>query len=121
MKQGLAIVEATVDHTPVHLLLDTGASSLILFQETPAPASGSNAALQRASKSIGDFDRKHTQSIDLKLGETNFGHEAAFVVSNPRDAGHDFDGLISPAALGITRVAFDPSLGKLTLTRTRNP
>jgi len=117
MKQGLAVVEATVNHTPVHLLLDTGASSLILFQEIPNPASGSIATLQQASKAIGDFDRKHVQSIDLKLGETNFGHEAAFVVLNPKDAGHDFDGLISPAALGITRVAFDPSQGKLTLTR----
>ena len=117
MKQGLAIVEATVNHTPVHLLLDTGASSLILFQEMANPASGSIATLQRTSKAIGDFDRKHVQSIDLKLGETNFGHEAAFVVLSPKDAGHDFDGLISPAALGITRVAFDPSQGKLTLTR----
>jgi hypothetical protein len=117
MQQGLAIVDATINHTPVHLLLDTGAPSLILFKDMPDPTSGSKAVLQRASKTIGSFDRKHVQSINLKLGETEFGHEAAFVVLSPKDAGHNFDGLISPAALGITRVAVDPSHGKLTLTR----
>jgi hypothetical protein len=114
MQRGLAIVDATINHTQVHLLLDTGSPSIILFQEMPA--SGSKPVLQRA-KTIGNFDRKHVQSIDLKLGETDFGHEAAFVVSSHKDAGHDFDGVISPASLGITRVSLDPTQGKLTLTR----
>lgn len=114
MQRGLAIVDATVNHAQVHLLLDTGAPSVILFQEMPAASS--KPVLQRA-KTIGNFDRKRVQSIDLKLGETEFGHEAAFVVLNRKDAGHDFDGMISPAALGITRIAVDPSQGKLTLTR----
>lgn len=116
MQRGLAIVDATVNHTQVHLLVDTGASSIILFEE--APASGSKSAeAGPSSKTIGDFDRKQVRSIDLKLGETEFGHEAAFVVHNHRDAGHDFDGLMSPAALGITRVAIDPGQGKLAFTR----
>ncbi len=114
MQRGLAIVDATINHTQVHLLLDTGAPSIILFHEMPA--SGSKPVLQRA-KTIGNFDRKHVQSIDLKLGETDFNHQTAFVVPSQKDAGHDFDGVISPAALGIGRVALDLTQGKLTLTR----
>ena len=114
IQRGLAIVDATINHTQVHLLLDTGAPSIILFQEMPA--SGSKPVLQRA-KTIGNFDRKHVQSITLKLGETDFSHETAFVVLTQKDAGHDFDGVISPTALGITRIALDPSQGKLTLSR----
>lgn len=114
IQRGLPIVDATVNHTQVHLLLDTGAPSIILFQDMPA--SGSKPVLQRA-KTIGNFDRKRVQSIDLKLGETDFSHETAFVVLTRKDAGHDFDGVISPAALGIARVSVDLSQGKLTLTR----
>ena len=116
MKEGLAIVDATVNHTQVHLLVDTGASSLILFEEMPV--SGSKAAgAEPSSKTIGDFERRQVRSISLKLGATEFGHEAAFVVHNRRDAGHDFDGLLSPAALGITRVAVDPGRGKMAFSR----
>ncbi len=39
------------------------------------------------------------------------------MVHNLRDAGHDFDGLMSPAALGITRIAIDLHQGTLAFTR----
>jgi hypothetical protein len=116
MKEGLAIVDATVNHAQVHLLMDTGASSLILFEEMPV-SGPKGAGAEPSSKTIGDFERRQVRSINLKLGATEFGHEAAFVVHNHRDAGHDFDGLMSPAALGITRVAVDPGRGKLAFSR----
>jgi len=114
IKEGLGIVDAVINHAPVHLLVDTGASSLILFDEEPV--SGSKAA-KPSSRTIGDFERRQVRSISLKLGGTEFGHEAAYVVHNHRDAGHDFDGLMSPVALGITRVTVDPARGRLAFTR----
>lgn len=120
LKEGLAIVDATVNHAPVHLLLDTGAPSLILFEEMQDPVSDEKGRdAQPSPKNIGDFDRKQARPISLRLGEAEFGHESAFIIHNHRDAGHDFDGLMSPAALGITRVAVD--LARRTVAFTREP
>ena len=113
LKQGLPIVDATINYVAVHLLLDTGAPSLILFQEMSEPASGASVS----SKAIGDFDRKQVRLISFQLGVAEFGRKPAFMVHNRRDAGHNFDGLMSPAALGITRLAFDLGRGTLAFAR----
>jgi predicted aspartyl protease len=117
IEAGLAIVDAVVNHAQVHLLVDTGASSMILFDEMRETAHDSKAESATSSKTIGDFERSHSRSINLTLGKTKFDHEVAFVVQNHRDMGHNFDGLMSPAALGITRVAVDPGRGMLAFTR----
>jgi hypothetical protein len=118
IREGLAIVDAFVNQAQVHLLVDTGASSMILFEEMRDPASEAKAAGTGASpKAIGEFQRNQKRSINVKLGKTKFDHEVAFVVQNHRDAGHNFDGLMSPIALGITRVAVDLSQGTLAFTR----
>jgi hypothetical protein len=104
MKDGLPIVDAELNSGSVHLLLDTGASSLILFGK-PQP--------MKISVTIGDFDRKQVWLRSLKLGEANFGREAAFLV----DRKQNFDGLMSPAALGITKIAIDEERGLLAFTR----
>lgn len=120
LKDGLAFVDAVVNHTTVRLLVDTAASSLVIFEELPDPMSGpKGGGVQPSPKRIGDFDRKRPRQLSLRLGEVEFGHEPVFLVPNYRDAGHDFDGLISPAALGITRVAVD--LTQRTLAFARKP
>jgi predicted aspartyl protease len=115
---GLATLDAELNHTPVHLLLDTGASSLILF-ETRMPRSVSNQsiAVKRSTNLNGNFERKQVWLHSLKLGEAEFGQEPAFVVHDHSDTGRDFDGLISPAALGITRIAIDLERGVLAFSR----
>ena len=115
--EGLAIIDAVVNHEQVQLLVDTGASSMILFDEMRDPVSGSKAGAEPSSKTIGDFQRRQSRSINLTLGKTKFDHEVAFVVQNRRDVGHNFDGLMSPAALGITRVAVDPTRRMLAFSR----
>ena len=102
MKEGFALVDAMVNHEQVRLLMDTGASSMILFEAAPDRTSGSRGARKGPSaKHFAYFDHSQLRSIDLRLGEMEFGHEEAFVVHNDRDEGHDFDGLMSPAALGF--------------------
>jgi hypothetical protein len=125
MKDGLAFVDAVVNHAPVRLLLDTGAPSMVIFEQLTDQNSGlkdggaqpSSQSPSQSPKRIGDFERQRTRQISFSLGEVDFGHESAFLVPNTRDAGHDFDGLIGPAALGITRVAVDLTQRTLTFSR----
>jgi hypothetical protein len=113
MKQGLAFVDAIVNQETVHLLLDTGAPSLVLFQEMPDPVGGIPHG------GIGAVDRKRERIISFTLGAANFGRKTACIVENHKDTGHDFDGLMSPTALGLTKVAVDLSRGVLAFSRDR--
>jgi predicted aspartyl protease len=119
IKEGLAIVDAEVNDIPAHLLVDTGASSLILFaRTTPGPVSDLKiSAVQRRPDTIGDFDRKQVSLHSLKLGKAEFRQEPAFVVPEGSHPGQAFDGLMSPAALGLTRVVIDVGRGKLAFSR----
>jgi predicted aspartyl protease len=117
-KGGLATLDAELNHAPVHLLLDTGASSLILFEtRMPKSVSGRSIVIQRSTNLNGTFERKQVWLHSLKLGKAEFGQEPAFVIHDNRDAGRDFDGLISPAALGITKIAVDLERGVLAFSR----
>lgn len=108
LKNGLAFVDARVNHEEVRLLVDTGASSMVVFEKRASlhPGVDGGAAAQ-SPKEIGNFDRRRQREISVGLGEVEFGHEPVFTVPSVRDAGHDFDGLMSPVALGITKVAVD--------------
>ena len=78
---GLAIVDAELNNVPAHLLVDTGASSLILFaRSVPRPVSDLKiSAVQRPPDKIGDFKRKQVSLHSLsspwlksKIRETDF-------------------------------------------------
>jgi hypothetical protein len=71
----------------------------------------------KVSFAIGDFDRKQAWLRSVRLGETEFGREPALLVQRRGDEGHDFDGLMSPAALGLTKVAVDLGRGVLAFSR----
>lgn len=118
INNGFAFVDAVINRTTVHLLLDTASPALIIFEESPQPASGvKGVAAQPSPKKIGDYEHRRVRQISFSLGEVHFDHESAFVAPNQRDAGHDFDGLMSPVALGITRVAVDLNQKTLTFSR----
>jgi predicted aspartyl protease len=107
MKDGLAIVDANVNGSPARLLVDTGASGLTLFTRVETPA------LQVTS--IGEFKRKQIQARSVRLGEAEFKQESVSVVDG--GAGYVFDGLMSPVALGISRVAIDLGRGEMEFGR----
>ena len=108
-------MDAQVNHLSAHLMVDTGASSLILF-EPSAPRPMRVSEVRPTPGTIGEFDRKQVWLPSLRLGETEFGKEPAFLVRSRRWA-QDFDGLMSPAALGITKLAIDLGRGVLTFSR----
>ena len=138
IENGLAVVDATVNHASAHLVLDTGAATLVVFKPAPSPAPNGSApagpvptgpvptgpaptGLKPVSapplpRSLPEVEHREISLASFSLGDAEFGHEPAFVVPNPVDAGHDFDGLMSPAALGIKRVAVDLARGTLAFT-----
>jgi predicted aspartyl protease len=113
MTGGLPIIDAEVNHLPARLLLDTGALSLFLFARSIQTTAKVNAAWQ-SSEDIGKFERDPVKLKSLKLGTAEFGREPAFVIPS---SGHAFDGLISPAGLGIKKVAIDLGRGEVAFTR----
>jgi hypothetical protein len=116
LQAGLPVVEAQVNHLSAHLMVDTGASSLVMF-ERPAPRPMRISEVRPSPGTIGEFDRKQVWLPSLRLGETEFGKEPAFLVRSRGEEAQDFDGLMSPAALGITKMAFDLGRGVLTFSR----
>jgi hypothetical protein len=116
LQAGLPVVEAQINHLSAHLMVDTGASSLVMF-EPPAPRPMRVSAALSSPGTIGEFDRKQVWLPSLKLGEAEFGKEPAFLIRSRRDGPQDFDGLMSPAALGITKMVFDLGRGVLTFSR----
>jgi len=119
MAGGLAILDAQVNNLPARLLLDTGASSLFLFaRSTPGAISDVRvSAVQQSSNTIGDSERKQVKLHSLRLGTTEFAQEPAFLVPDGSNGGHPFDGLISPAGLGVKRVAIDLARGEAAFSR----
>jgi predicted aspartyl protease len=119
IEAGLPIIDAELNHLAVHLLLDTGASSLLLFEpRTSGPVSPTKiSAVAGSPSSIGEFKGKEVWLRSLRLGAEEFGREPAFVVRSPGDVERDFDGLIGPAALGMTKVAVDLPRGLLAFSR----
>jgi predicted aspartyl protease len=119
LQAGLPIVDAELNHLSVHLLLDTGASALILFEpSTPRPASPMRISEVRPTPgTIGEFDRNQVWLDSLTLGQAEFGKEPAFLVKGAGDGHQNFDGLISPAVLGITKLSIDLGRGMLAFSR----
>jgi predicted aspartyl protease len=119
LKEGLATIDAEMNRAAVRLLVDTGASSLILFEtRLPSSVAGLENGIVRESTNLnGTFTRKEVRLQSLKVGETDFGRTPAFVVHDRRDTGRDFDGLMSPAALGIKTVSLDLTRGVVAFSR----
>ena len=114
LQAGLPIVEAEVNHLSAHLMVDTGrllADPVRAISPRPVRVS----EVRPTPGTIGEFDRKQVWLPSLRLGETEFGKEPAFLVRSRSDGAQDFDGLMSPAALGITKMAFDLGRGVLDL------
>ena len=117
LDQGMAVFDVEIDRTPVHLLLDTGAGSIILFtRATPQSPSAKDPAI-RTPQQIGDFESKQVWLRSLRLGPEEFRQKLALMTRNPKPSQFDYDGLMSPAALGISRVSLDLKGGVLAFSR----
>jgi predicted aspartyl protease len=119
LRGGLPIVTAELNHLSTHFVLDTAASALIVFaSQTPAMVSRVNAtAVQQSSSKMGEFERKPVQLGSLTLGQMELRGQPAFLLQKPWDRNEDFEGLMSPALLGITRLTIDVQRGVVEFSR----
>jgi predicted aspartyl protease len=117
MRGGLPVLAGELDHLPVQLVLDTGASSLILFKPKGQTSISKVSVVQRSSSMMGEFERRPMVLNSLTLAQTEFHHQPAFLVQSRWEGTQDFDGLVSPALLGINRLLIDPGRGVVEFTR----
>jgi hypothetical protein len=101
-------VEALLHDRTVRLLVDTGASALMLFQsrsknQISLPAGG----VARATNVGGDFQRQAVLFPNTRLGKEELGPQTGFVVADQRDDARDFDGLLSVRGLHLEEIGFD--------------
>ncbi len=115
---GLATIEAEIDHTPVRLMLDTGAAAFYLFDaRTPRSHSDSLAsASRRKPGKMGDLTEEEVSLHNFKLGGAMFGVTSAILINHRKEAGLDYDGLIGPPALGINLISFNLKDGVLSFS-----
>jgi predicted aspartyl protease len=117
--QGLVVVDAQVNHMPAPMLIDTGASAVLLFAtHMPAPVQELTvSAPRRSPNAIGEFTRRPLTLPSLTLGGAEFRQTPASVVQDPSHESRGFGGLLSPRALGMRRVAIDLARGELGFSR----
>ena len=118
MKRGLPLVEVQLNEISARLVLDTGASSLILFEpKTPSASPVRISAVQPSSNTMGEFAGKTLWLHSLRMGQVDFSREPAVLVRGRPETSDDFDGLVSPALLGITKIAIDLDQGVFSFSR----
>ena len=102
------IVEARLHGRPVRLMVDTGASALMLFQSRLKDANFLLAGRAAKATSVGgDFQRQSVLIPETRLGKEELGPLTGFVVADQKDDGRDFDGVLSIRALHLEEVGFD--------------
>ena len=116
-EQGLAMVDAEVNHAAAHLVLDTGTPSLLIFgSRIPRAIAGLKIrGLHRDAGLRGGFEHKEVHLPSIQLGQAEFFRKQAILLENRDEGGRDFDGMLSPIALGIDAFAVDLDRGALEL------
>jgi predicted aspartyl protease len=103
------VVSIKVNSQRVRLLLDTGADSLTLF--APRVRGLAMAVLQTGVRKdvggAGEYEVNQVRLLNARLGGIERASLPAAVVNSPDSALRDFDGLLGPTFLGITRLALD--------------
>ena len=117
VEQGLAMVDVDVNQATAHLIFDTGTPSLMIFgSRIPRAIAGLKVSgLHGGANSRHNLDRKEVHLPRIQLGEAEFFRQHAIVMEERDEGGRDFDGVLSPAALGIEAFAVDLDRGTLEL------
>jgi predicted aspartyl protease len=102
-------VRMEVNGVSLHLLLDTAASGILLFQSRIRSRLPQLTSLgeRKALNMGGDFRLQSVLLATTNVGETDFGRRNAFIVEDQENESPGFDGLLGPAALDLKQIAFD--------------
>lgn len=110
----LITVRTEVEGRPARLLVDTGASGLLLFRKEHHFDLLPVVRTQRANNISGAFEREQVEISDFRLGESELGRHIAYLTNARESVSNDYDGLMGIPALGIKEIAFDFDRGLLS-------
>jgi predicted aspartyl protease len=110
----LVTVEMQVQGEPARVLVDTGASGLLLFRKAHRFDLLAVRRAQTADNLSGPFQREQVEVSDLRLGSSDLGRRIAYLANARDSVSRDYDGLLGIPALGIKQLAFDFERGVLS-------
>jgi predicted aspartyl protease len=104
----LVTINMEIEGQPARVLVDTGASGLLLFRREDRGRGHGRALEAHTSSNItGNFTREEIRISDTKVGSVHLHAHSVFLVRAAKDASRDFDGLMGIGAMGVKEVAFD--------------
>jgi predicted aspartyl protease len=103
------VVSMEMNSQRVRLLLDTGADDLKLYAaRVPAlTLTVQKSGTRKDVSAAGEYDVNQIRLSNARLGGIERANLQAVIVGSPDSALREFDGLLGPTFLGITRLAFD--------------
>ena len=111
---GLATVELTGLGAPVHLLVDTGFSDVLLFGTRLGADLKARDAEVKLATNASPAKLQAFEPAMIRIGDWQ-GHQRTLLVTDaPRAQGVPFDGLLGPRFLNARRIVFDFSHGILS-------
>ena len=108
---GYIVVEMQIRHRIIPLLVDTGASELVLFQTAEKDWLDANTIVGRRtwSNMSGDVELQKVHLSDVFLGPTHWGSRDALILERANAVpSAAFRGLLGIISLKARRVGFDP-------------
>jgi predicted aspartyl protease len=104
----LVTVEMTIENQPFRLMVDTGASGLILFDKHVAGTLRRWPVANEANSwnMSGQFSMQTVQISRVRLGNSGFGALRAFLTAD-QSHGFEFDGLMGISILDAKQISFD--------------
>jgi predicted aspartyl protease len=104
----LVTVEMTIEGQPFRLVVDTGASGLILFDKTANKKPPTWQVTGEASSwnMSGQFTMQSIQISDSRLGNSGLGGLRAYLTAD-QSQGLGFDGLMGVSMLRAAQISFD--------------
>lgn len=110
-KPGLAfpLIELAVGKHRMTVVVDTGASALVLFDKAAEPylSGAKERSAETWSNLGGDVRVRNVEIPALALGGATWSESQAFVLENA-EAPDGVHGLLGPVALEVDRIAFNP-------------
>ena len=110
----LVTVKMEIQGQPANVLVDTGASGLLLFRKEHRFDLLSVIRTQRANNISGAFQRQQVEISDVRLGDLDLGRCTAYLAAAKESVSRDYDGLMGIPALGIKQIAFDFERGVIS-------
>jgi predicted aspartyl protease len=116
---GYALVELKVRRQSFRLLVDTGASDLILFASAARNCQDAikNKGTRAWSNMGGEIRVEHVQLKDAYLGAMPWGEQDVFILPDGVKPPAGLNGLLGMSSLKVRRVGFDPEQRIITWDR----